>query len=166
MKFRAYHEDGKRMIYSDNIPPKFRFNFGELDIPGEIEYSFEISYGGRPHCRWTHYRDENDEGAVECSSLIDNIMYPTGIKDRDGKDIYTGDVVELEKSTLDEPYTGVVVFKDGAYRLKREIKPGTRSYHDMINVGYNYRLKVLGNVYEDSIFGDYKETYMEEIHNG
>lgn len=84
--------------------------------------------------------------------MYDINMY-TGLKDKNDREIYEGDVFEWEKDVF-----GVVRFDKGAFYLETTLKlPGDKT----VSEGYyapwlhviihemNYELEVIGNIYEN-----------------
>ena len=76
----------------------------------------------------------------------------TGMQDKDGRDIYEGDVVELERGLSDYYYVVEWVF--AGFQLVTYKKPEStvRGISDGINQGYfedSDGVKVIGNIYEN-----------------
>ena len=64
-----------------------------------------------------HYIDDNRVRFVGFDNVI--IMQSTGLKDKNGKEIFEGDVVKMAKDVYSEPtYYEVVRHRGGAYRLE------------------------------------------------
>ena len=104
----------------------------------------------------------------ECGYGRFEIVEFTGLHDKNGKEIYEGDVVLIPSGTStvivdhnlgdeysvykkNEPKIGVVEFVKGSFRLN---KPGDKSvnYYGVINYtgqAYNYLIEVIGNIYEN-----------------
>jgi len=113
---------------------------------------------------WYYMIIEN-QGSIrfECSNpQLTNILTPlkqltnwqqyTGLKDKNGKEIYEGDILN-EKSTEYTEYTGQVVFDGGGFRFKytnRETKQlGHSKCKNLL------RHEIIGNIHENpELIGD------------
>ena len=76
-------------------------------------------------------------------------MQYTGLKDKNGKEIYEGDVIE------DSIGNTVVIFKDGAFRIDIAFYPTLGDY--------NYSCSVLGNIYENPELLTPSETMANDL---
>ena len=138
IKFRAW--DGEKM-----------FNVGVLDIDTNkaIEYvNWHDSYDGET----AHY-GKNEKG---------RLMQYTGLKDKNEKEIYEGDIVRVGDSKwFDKNYyeTGIVEFKTPAWYFANIIpysiiQSGSK-VKDTPSTHYN-TFEIIGNVYENENLLDKK----------
>lgn len=88
----------------------------------------------------------SDEPLEECDSLEHLIyMQYTDLKDKNGKEIYEGDIVTGEESKI----ICEVIYTEGAMFMLRwnDTKWGNQEYHHY-GLGA-FTLEVIGNIYED-----------------
>jgi len=144
IKFRAWDKKKKRMTVVDSI------NFEHKTIMGEF------------------YADGSDWGAGLEHPLEDLILMQfTGLKDRNEKEIYEGDVVLVpddytEPITEDgrgpadfSPHLSLVVFSDGCFKFRifddaDMLHRGYFSYKDIEECVGVDDLEVVGNIFENS----------------
>lgn len=137
IKFRAWDENNKTMVYSDD---------------GNQDYKWFTDNDGCMIC-------ENTE------KVLDNIMQYVGLKDKNGENIYEGDIVlvnkydllstnwnsEIEngKKILTMSRVGYVVYDELrlSFRVKNPIDYQTIA---LSGVGYfDYDIEVIGNIHEN-----------------
>lgn len=126
IKFRIWDVENKEML-----------KVQELDF----EPTF---YGGRIAIRPDQYNDYFDT-----EDMI--LMQYTGLHDKNGKEIYEGDIVRCKKyiggNFVDYCIEkGFVEFKDGEFGLHRK-----QGYYQSLKkfLEYDYELEVIGNIYDN-----------------
>lgn len=128
IKFRAWDSVHNRMIYSDK-----HLGYMPFDDNCFCNYDFNISKKGA-YC--FAYDDYNDEITNETDLPI---MMWTGLKDKNGKDVYEGDLL---KSYYEKP--GIIKWNDelGAFQVKGIPSQTMKRCHEM---------EVIGNIYENEV---------------
>lgn len=119
IKFRAWDKEREMMI----MEPYFFGLDAEQDFKGYYYLEDALSH-------------ENGE-SYPC-----DIMQYTGLKDKNGKEIFEGDVVEWETPSQ-YPQRDTVVFGDGMFMLKED----EESVFNYIYCKYN--IEVIGNIHEN-----------------
>lgn len=119
IKFRAWVKDSKSMI-EDVVP-----------IHNEV-------YG--------HYCKDLERDTDKYLKLKNSeIMQYTGLKDKNGKEIYEGDIAKVFQP-FNVPTKAIVEFNDGCFELKG-IELTWRDYVKCFVV--NHAIEIIGNIHED-----------------
>lgn len=119
IKFRIWDVENKEMLKVRELDFKLTF------------------YGGRIAIRPDQYNDYFDT-----EDMI--LMQYTGLHDKNGKEIWESDIVEITRECIYEK--GIIVFRNGCFFIKtKEILLAL--YNCEAN---NYKVKVIGNIYENS----------------
>jgi len=131
IKFRAW----------DSIKKEMQSNFQWID-------SHEPHMGGGVHRSFQFIHLTDKRCSSSCSSLRHEIMQSTGLKDKNGVEIYEGDYVSLwyaPRATA----RGWIKFENGGFYFKTiEAKPNIcLAYNCIYEHGNSFT--VIGNIYEN-----------------
>lgn len=136
IKFRAWDSVHNRMIYSDK-----HLGFRPFEDNNSFDnYDFNISKKGVYCLAYDEYDD--DFGGGVCNETDLPIMMWTGLKDKNGKDVYEGDKVMRDYEWTEPDEIGVITWnKDTAsFQIKGHIPSSSMKHLD--------RMKVIGNVWD------------------
>ncbi|MBS6025971.1 MAG: hypothetical protein KIB00_18040 [Paeniclostridium sordellii] len=132
IKFRAWDKEKNKMIYSDETYPGSIYKFGfEMFNNYKLSLSKCTDRSGRIF-------NVDNEGVLIFNPVDADIMQYTGLKDKNGKEIYEGDILlccELE-------INGTVFFNEGCFRVQWE-----NCIEDLYENCDVY--EVIGNIYEN-----------------
>ena len=125
-KFRVWIKTEKRMIETDDL---LDIDYENKEIVTQQVY-FE---NGLP--------DDRDIYCYDFDEI--ELMQSTGLKDKNGKEIFEGDIVKMAKDVYSEPtYYEVVRHRGGAYRLESK-------QHGCELWLRHADCEIVGNVYEN-----------------
>lgn len=126
-KFRAWDKEYNFMIEPDDIAP---FNYELITGNGRV---MEIEERHSVMGTETNFNDISDKRIL---------MQFTGLKDKNGKEIYEGDILDWEVNSSNDMYLGAgeVVYIEGAFWACGRYLSEMVRYHSA---------EVIGNIYEN-----------------
>jgi len=136
IKFRAWDKKRRKMIYlSPEVDPK---NCGKLVYCDMKDLAIGLD-------GYLYLLDEC--GNWECPESLGEeyeIMQYTGLKDKNGKEIYEGDIIQQRSEWDGITIKGKVVFRKGMFVLR-----DSREYYTERHYLLNKTAEVIGNIYEN-----------------
>jgi len=100
------------------------------------------------------FDNDNDDWFLPSWKNTHEVMQYTGLKDSKEKEIYEGDIVEIETYSYEEPensYKGVVHISVYGFSVLGEDDMGTKDYYNLLEIEGSYltEIEVVGNIYEN-----------------
>jgi uncharacterized phage protein (TIGR01671 family) len=77
-----------------------------------------------------------------------SVMQYTGLKDKDGKDIYEGDIVRIKHPFKERKWTGAIVYDGHGFTGDGFFFTHFDEPYDLFSEGTEY-IEVIGNIYEN-----------------
>ena len=141
IKFRGWDKEYEKMTY-----------FDDEDYEYKPPFVFRLDQIFKKDSNYDDYED------FEYNDVTDNVevMQYTGLKDKDGKEIYEGDIVKIHKHNFDYGFKkdeiGQIKFIDGAFGFYREESKNEYYFNDLATES-GYReleyYEVIGNIYDN-----------------
>jgi len=103
------------------------------------------------HGNWISYGEieKKENGHIDLvwrKLNLHHLIEFTGFKDKNGVEIYQGDIIDLCQSKYEgEHNLNVIIFENGCFCAKDELT--TRNLHETISIGIDY--EVIGNIYKN-----------------
>lgn len=87
-----------------------------------------------------------------------DFMQYTGLKDKNGKEIYEGDIILFDENKA------VVFYGNGKFRVKYKMCAGGLRYQNLSDVLYYNTTQVIGNFYENKELIINENKWIRKIH--
>lgn len=151
IKFRAWGKQEKEMIYSNEVYPRSMYKF-EFDILNNFEFKLMKMVD-----RYNVTDGEGNDTYQEVFEAVEaDIMQYIGRKDSEGKEIYEGDIVELNITYWnncnkeERKFIGEITdFRGLGWSIRYKDKDNNIDYPMMWLLGKDYMIEVKGNIYEN-----------------
>ena len=132
IKIRAFDETSGEFAYSKDTENEYYFWC--FDRAGDVCCYFEVEKLGNSECDPPEIVPEEVSGPYE--------LWTTH-QDKNGKDIYEGDIVRIFNA-LGDKFVAEVKFIDGCFDIQM---PGNRDYLKCYTV--NHAVEIIGNIHEN-----------------
>lgn len=153
IKFRAWDSVHNKMIYSDK-----HLGFRPFEDDNSFDdYDFNISKKGVYCLAYDEYDDDFGGGGV-CNEIDLPIMMWTGLKDKNGVEIYEGDLIDIHQTV--NGYNQFVIqydnykFSARYYNQKTKHILGWYQYDldELFEINETEKeIEVIGNIYENEV---------------
>lgn len=144
IKFRVWNEDKKKMIYPN------------YDNVGDVHQGIQLMPDSSGHIKDFNIDEPVKDIIVSFDKNTGNLMQFTGLKDKDGKEIYEGDIVRFPKYAYPDNDmsigAGVYVIKDFIWGMKELLKDVwhiDEPIFELRDKCFYEICEVIGNIYEN-----------------
>ena len=131
IKFRAWYSQGDEWLYA-----------GKRN--GESSFPFTVS---SPDRLMLSDSSQNNVWELPDESELIWCQY-TGLKDKNGVEIFEGDIVEHSIHLIEKPILKQILFYEGSFIAKPK-HDGSQSYMSMIHFNPLQTMRVIGNIYKN-----------------